>query len=97
MHQQFKVLDSDIHIIEPPDLWQRYIDTEFRDRAPYGLTEDAGTGNIEAAERLGRRGEIPREDVASTFAAALQDENTYHKTFEILSGDTPIPEALARL
>jgi uncharacterized protein len=42
MHQQLKVLDSDIHIIEPPDLWQRYIDAEFRDRAPYGLTEDAG-------------------------------------------------------
>lgn len=38
----FKVLDSDIHIIEPPDLWQRYIDPEFRDRAPHGLTEDAG-------------------------------------------------------
>ena len=30
----FKVLDSDLHIIEPADLWQRYIDPEFRDRAP---------------------------------------------------------------
>src|SRR5256885_17120744 len=38
----FKVLDSDIHIIEPPDLWQRYIDPAFRDRAPHGLTEDVG-------------------------------------------------------
>jgi uncharacterized protein YbjT (DUF2867 family) len=64
---------------------------------PGSLTEDEGTGNIEAAERLGRRGEIPREDVASTFAAALEDEDTYHKTFEILSGDTPIREALAQL
>ena len=64
---------------------------------PGGLTEDEGTGNIEAAESLGRRGEIPREDVARTFADALEDENTYEKTFEILSGDTPIPEALARL
>jgi uncharacterized protein YbjT (DUF2867 family) len=64
---------------------------------PGGLTEDEGTGNIEAAESLGRRGEIPREDVARTFADALEDENTYHKTFEILSGDTPIREALARL
>ena len=64
---------------------------------PGSLTEDAGTGDIEAAGRLGRRGEIPREDVASTFAAALGDENTYHKTFEILSGDTPIREALAQL
>ena len=32
-HRTFKVLDSDIHIIEPPDLWPRYIDPAFRDRA----------------------------------------------------------------
>ena len=64
---------------------------------PGSLTDEDGTGNIEAAERLGRRGEIPREDVARTFADALEDENTYHKTFEILSGDTPIQEALAQL
>src|SRR6266850_1417832 len=41
-HGKFKVLDSDIHIIEPPDLWTRYIDPAFRDRAPIGLTEDEG-------------------------------------------------------
>jgi hypothetical protein len=41
-HGSFKVLDSDIHIIEPPDLWPRYIDPAFRDRAPDGLTEDVG-------------------------------------------------------
>ena len=64
---------------------------------PGSLTEDGGTGTIEAAERLERRGEIPREDVARTFAVALEDENTYHQTFDILSGETPIPEALARL
>src|SRR2546425_283347 len=38
----FKVLDSDMHIIEPPDLWQRYIDPEFKDQAPRGLTETVG-------------------------------------------------------
>ncbi len=38
----FKVLDSDMHIIEPPDLWQTYIDSEFKDRAPRGLTEWVG-------------------------------------------------------
>jgi uncharacterized protein YbjT (DUF2867 family) len=64
---------------------------------PGSLTEDEGTGSIEAAERLGRRGEIPREDVARTFADALEDEHTYHKSFEILSGDTPIREALEQL
>jgi uncharacterized protein YbjT (DUF2867 family) len=64
---------------------------------PGSLTEDDGKGTIEAAEKLGRRGEIPREDVARTFADALESENTYQKTFEILSGETPIPEALGRL
>jgi uncharacterized protein YbjT (DUF2867 family) len=64
---------------------------------PGGLTEEEGTGAIEAAEKLGRRGDIPREDVARTFAAALENENTHHKTFEILSGDTPIQEALRGL
>ena len=64
---------------------------------PGGLTEDGGKGTIEAAEKLGRRGEIPREDVARTFADALENDNTFHKTFEILSGETPIPEALGRL
>src|SRR5689334_4485543 len=36
----FMVVDSDMHIMEPPDLWQRYIDPEFRDVAPYGSTSD---------------------------------------------------------
>jgi predicted TIM-barrel fold metal-dependent hydrolase len=28
-----------MHLIEPPDLWQRYIDPAYADRAPRGLTE----------------------------------------------------------
>ena len=55
---------------------------------PGSLTEDEGTGTIVAAEKLERRGEIPREDVASTFAAALENENTYHKTY-VTPPDTP--------
>src|SRR5579872_977616 len=34
----FKVIDSDMHIIEPADLWQRYIDPEFKAGAPIGDT-----------------------------------------------------------
>lgn len=64
---------------------------------PGRLTDEEGTGRIEAAESLGRRGEISREDVAATFAAALEKRNTYGKTFEILAGDNPIEEALVRL
>jgi uncharacterized protein YbjT (DUF2867 family) len=61
---------------------------------PGSLTEDEGNGTIEAAEKIGRRGEIPREDVARTFAEALEMPNTFRKTFEIIGGETPIREAL---
>jgi uncharacterized protein len=37
----FKVIDSDMHIMEPPDLWARYIDPPFRDRAPRGTAAHA--------------------------------------------------------
>jgi len=30
----FRVLDSDLHLMEPPDLYERYLDPAFRDRAP---------------------------------------------------------------
>ena len=64
---------------------------------PGSLTDEEETDRIEAAESLGRRGEISRSDVARTFAEALGMESTYGKTFEILAGDTPIREALQRI
>jgi predicted TIM-barrel fold metal-dependent hydrolase len=36
----FRVFDSDMHIMEPPDLWERYIDPEFRSIAPRGRTSE---------------------------------------------------------
>ena len=36
----FKVFDSDMHVMEPPDLWQRYIEPQFKEFAPIGLTSD---------------------------------------------------------
>ena len=30
----FKVMDSDIHVDEPHDLWDRYLEPRFKDRAP---------------------------------------------------------------
>lgn len=64
---------------------------------PGSLTDDPGDGTVEAAPSLGKRGEIPREDTARTIVAALKAQNTYGKTFEVLSGDTPVEEAIARL
>jgi predicted TIM-barrel fold metal-dependent hydrolase len=35
----WRVADSDMHIFEPPDLWQRYIADEWKHAAPVGLSE----------------------------------------------------------
>jgi predicted TIM-barrel fold metal-dependent hydrolase len=34
-----KVLDSDMHCMEPPDLWERYIEPAYKPFAPRGLQE----------------------------------------------------------
>ena len=36
----FHILDSDMHIMEPPNLWERYIDKKYRARAPRGITSE---------------------------------------------------------
>jgi uncharacterized protein YbjT (DUF2867 family) len=72
-------------------------DLDYTIIRPGSLTDEEGTGRIDAAESLGRRGEISREDVALTFATALEAENTYRRKFEILAGDIPIREALKQL
>ena len=35
----FKIIDAELHVMEPVDLWEKYIDLEFRDRAPRRLNE----------------------------------------------------------
>ena len=68
---------------------------------PGSLTDEPGTGKVLAKEILeaevkhGRS--ISREDVAATLAACLDHRHTENKVFELVSGDTPIDEALINL
>ncbi len=61
---------------------------------PGSLTDAAGTGKIDVSTHLGRRGEVPRDDVAATLAATLAEPNTIEKIYELFTGDAPIAEAL---
>lgn len=63
---------------------------------PGGLLNEPGTGKVKAAENL-ERASIPREDVASVIAAALDEEKTYKKSFDLVSGDFSPEEALKQL
>jgi uncharacterized protein YbjT (DUF2867 family) len=58
------------------------------------LTNDPGTGRVTIADDTGR-GSIPRDDVAAVLLAVLDMHGTSGRTFELISGDTPIAEALA--
>ncbi|MCJ2389065.1 hypothetical protein HZI63_09445 [Limosilactobacillus fermentum] len=49
-----------------------------------------------AAEGV-ERGSISREDVARTIIAALTEENTYKRSFDLVSGNTAITEALRKI
>jgi uncharacterized protein YbjT (DUF2867 family) len=63
---------------------------------PGGLTDEHGTGTVSVAARLSR-GEIPRADVAATLAAVLRTPATAGLAFDVVSGPTPIDEAIAAL
>ena len=63
---------------------------------PGGLTDDPGTGLVQIAEHTGR-GQIPRADVAAVLLACLDTPGTIGRTFELISGDTPIAAVIAAL
>jgi uncharacterized protein YbjT (DUF2867 family) len=63
---------------------------------PGGLTDDPGTGLVRVGTDL-ERGDIPREDVAAVLLAVLETPSSIGKTFELVSGDTPVEEAVRGL
>ena len=63
---------------------------------PGGLTNDPGTGRVQLGENLDS-GRIPRDDVAAVIAAVLVADNTIGKSFDLLSGDVGVEEAVRAL
>jgi uncharacterized protein YbjT (DUF2867 family) len=63
---------------------------------PGALTDDPGTGLVTVGTDLSY-GSIPREDVAAVLLASLETPSSIGKTFELVSGDTPIEEAVRGL
>ena len=63
---------------------------------PGRLTDDAATGRVRVARSTGR-GDIPRADVAAVLVELLDAPATAGVTFEVISGDTPIADAVSTL
>ena len=61
---------------------------------PGSLTNEGSTGKIQLQEKLNKRGEISRADVAKTLVEVLDNGVKKNQTFEILSGEIPIEKAV---
>ncbi len=91
-----------------PVLKPYYVAKHYADRAleqselnytivrPGRLLNEPGTGKIKAGEEL-ERASIPREDVAKTIVAVLENRHTYKRSFDLTSGDLDINTALKKL
>jgi uncharacterized protein YbjT (DUF2867 family) len=62
---------------------------------PGRLTDEPGTGRVRLAEPPVPPGAVPRDDVAAVLVALLDTPASSGRTLELVSGDTPIPAALA--
>ena len=63
MASEYNVIDADGHILEPPDLWERYIDPKYRDHCPKLVIDGEGNESFFVDESfdfgLRRRGKEP--------------------------------------
>ena len=64
---------------------------------PGSLTNEPGSGRVEVSTTLGRRGPVPRDDVALVLAEVLDAPATIGVTFEVFAGETPAREAVRGL
>jgi uncharacterized protein YbjT (DUF2867 family) len=63
---------------------------------PGVLTNAPGTARVAVGERL-ERAEVTRDDVAAVIVGVLDEPRTIGRTFVVVEGETPIPDALRRL
>src|SRR5688500_8827302 len=64
---------------------------------PGRLTDAPGTGKVDAALAVCRRGEITRDDTALVIRESLHRPNTVRVPFDVLEGPTPVAAALDAL
>jgi uncharacterized protein YbjT (DUF2867 family) len=62
---------------------------------PGGLTDDEPTGLVTLAPEV-ERGTISRADVAAVIAACLTHEDAVGRQWELVSGSTPVSEAITQ-
>src|SRR5256886_15044205 len=85
--ERFAVADSDMHVIEPADLWINYIEPQFKARAPVGLTEGPRDVAIEReGNRIPNRTPLSRQMLRVTQTThADRDEHAVRRGYDARS------------
>jgi uncharacterized protein YbjT (DUF2867 family) len=90
-------------------VWRAYVeakrdaDAALRDSGlawtilrPGWLTDEPATGRVALGSAV-ERGDVPRADVAAVLAAVIDQEATVGRQWNLVSGDTLVPEAVRAL
>src|SRR5437660_12786451 len=88
MKQGFRVLDSDLHTMEPDGLWERYLDEPFKKFAPKFLRGTANAPN-QPVIKIGdlELGEMSKRDRTAAVGKDLQRRAfTRHPDYEAAAG-----------
>src|SRR5699024_731182 len=78
------------------DVWLRDTELDYTIVHPGLLTNEVGTGKIEAASKV-RRAEVPREDIAKVIVSVLENDKAIGKEFQVVGGNQLIDEAIGSL
>lgn len=91
-----KILSSDTHIMEPPDLWTSRIDAKFREAAPRVMRIDGSDWWVVDGERVGSvTGRKKRSGGLSDHVPTIDSKGSVltHSTFDDLRPGAYIPAA----
>jgi len=75
------------------DDWLRRSGLDYTIVHPGRLTSDEGTNQVQVEESVDA-GEVSREDVATVLVETVQNDHLVGREFQVISGKTPITEAL---
>ncbi|TFJ92754.1 SDR family oxidoreductase [Lentibacillus salicampi] len=75
------------------DEWLRGSGLDYTIIHPGLLTNDKGTGQVNAGVKV-ERDEVPREDIANVILASLENDTTIGKEFQVVGGTRAVKEAI---
>lgn len=84
-----------VHAKRDADAALRDSDLAWTILRPGRLTDDPATGTVSLGPDVAR-GDVPRADVAAVLAAVLDSDETVGRQWNLVSGETPIAEAIGR-